>query len=153
MPQSPGAIRASVLVTLAALSTLAVGVAILVGGEARFSGPSFATSRHLAPWWAWGSAMVASGGLATTGAFAHLMWLARIGHTMSSFVYLFLVVTFIDGAIKAPTAALTGIGIYSGFALIHAWTAASADLEKTTRNANKTTKEVHDRYDAAMRDE
>ncbi len=150
VPQSPGAVRASVLVSLAALSTLAVGALILGGGAERFANPSFQTARGIAPWWAWGVAMLASGTLATAGAVAHLSLLSRIGHSLSSVVYLFLVMAFVDAAMKVPNAALTGIGIYTGFALIHAFSAASADLEKDTREAAKATKEAREANDAAL---
>lgn len=153
MPQSPGAIRASVLVFLAALSTLAVGALILAGGPTRFTSPALATARAVAPWWGWGSAMLLSGLLATGGAWAHRMWLARIGHTMSSAVYLFWVITLGFGVARTPTTAMTGLGIYTGFAMIHAFAAATADLELSTRHANATSTEARRNYDRAMRDE
>lgn len=153
MPQSPGAVRASVLVSLAALSTFAVGLLILGGGEERFSNPSFMTARQVAPYWGWGVAMVVSGALASTGAVAHFMWLSRVGHSLSSIVYLFLVMTFVDSVLRVPNAALTGIGIYTGFALIHAWAAASADLEKSTRDAHSASQQAHRRFDEMMRED
>ncbi len=140
MPQSPGAIRASVLVSLAALGTLSVGILILVGGHVRFSGAGFLTARQVAPWYVWGAAMVVSGTLALLGAVGHWMWLARIGHALSSVIYLFLVTTFVSSAFQSATTALTGIGVYTAFALMHAFAAASADLEKQTHDANVATK-------------
>lgn len=153
MPQSVGALRASILVIVAAFSTLAVGLLIFAGGPVRFSTPGFATARGIAPWWGWAAAMVLAGLLATVGAIAHRMWMARIGHSLASLVYFFLVTTFIVSAYNSPTTALTGIGIYTGFAALHAFAAASADLERTTHDANEVTRESRARFDAAMRDD
>jgi uncharacterized membrane protein HdeD (DUF308 family) len=153
MPQSPGAVRASVLVSRAALTTLAVGLIILAGGPDRFLNPSFATARAVAPWWSWGLAMTVSGVLASIGAVAHMMWMSRLGHLLSSIVYLFLVMTFVDGAMKSLNSPLTGIVIYTGFAMIHAFSAASADLERDTREAAKLTKEARLRHEEAVQTE
>ena len=153
MPQGPGAIRATTLVVVAAASTLAVGVLILAGGAQRFSAPAFATARGVAPWWAWGAAMTLSGILAGTGGLIHQVRLARLGHSLSSVVYLFWVITLAAAIIPNPTQALTGLGIYSGFAILHAFAAASADLESATRRANRFTKESRQRYEAVGGDE
>ncbi len=135
MPQTPGGLRATFMVLLTALGTLVVGGLILIGGEPRFSGPSFASARQIAPWYVWGAVMLASGALAFFGAARHFVWVARIGHSVSSLVYIFWVVALAVTAVQLPTGPLTGIGIYSAFAAMHAFAAVSAELEREAYRA------------------
>lgn len=111
------------------LVSLAFGlaVAVWVGGEQRFSGPSFAGARALVEWipfldpsWAWGGLF-----------FAHGAWLVfSLGRVVAIHalrfgivVYFFFVVTLISSVISQPLAALTGIVVYSAVAALHAFMA------------------------------
>jgi hypothetical protein len=125
--RTPGGIRATLFAGTAAFGTFLVGLAILVGGQARFSAASFNTARQLAPWWAWGTVMLVAGLLAMVGASRHWMWPARVGHSLAGTIYLFLVFALTDTAIRLPATPLTGIGIYTAFAIMHTLAAATAD--------------------------
>lgn len=128
MPDSLGALRAAVILATIATGTMTVGALILIGGQARFSSVGFATARQVAPWWIWGLALFGAGLLALVGILTRHPWWCRIGHSLSSVAYGFLVFTFILTAIGQPTAALTGIGIYGALAVAHAIGAATADV-------------------------
>ncbi len=131
MPESLGSLRANIVLGVATTGTMLVGFLILIGGPIRFSAPSFAAARAIAPWWAWGLVLGGAGLIALVGIAMRQPWWCRIGHAGSSVGYAFLVFTFIQSAIHYPTTALTGIGIYGSLAVLHALGAATADL--TTR--------------------
>lgn len=128
MPDSLGALRARIILGVAAAGTLTVGALILAGGAVRFSSVGFAAARQIAPWWVWGSALAGAGLIALTGTAMRHPWWCRIGHTLSAVAYMFLVVTFVQTAIATATVALTGIGIYGCLAVLHALGAATADV-------------------------
>lgn len=127
MATTVGGLRAQLFAVTAASGSLFVGALILFGGPTRFSSPPFATIRHLAPWWLWGSVMVACGLLAVIGATRHLTWLARVGHSVAAVAYMFFAFALADSVLKIPNGALTGLGIYSAFAVLHTLAAATAD--------------------------
>ncbi len=135
--KSIGGMRATLFTSAAAMGSLMVGILILAGGPIRFSSPVFATARDLAPWWVWGSVMTASGLMALAAAARHIMWAARVGHMAACMVYIFLVIALIGAAWQTKTAPLTGIGIYTAFAFIHALAAASADEGRGIRQVRR----------------
>ncbi len=138
MPSSTiGGMRATMFTATAAFTSLLVGGLILVGGPRRFSSPVFDAARDLAPWWVWGGLMTAAGLLALVAAARHISWAARVGHMIACVVYLFLVFALITSAFTSPIAPLTGIGIYTGFAFIHALAAVSADEGRGIRQVRR----------------
>lgn len=128
MTNTAGGLRARIMATVISGGTSLVGALILLGGQERFSSPSFALARQVAPWWCWGAILVTSGILATIGALGQQMWTARIGHSVASVAYTFLVINFVKTTIPLPNVALTGIGVYSAMALLHMLSAATADV-------------------------
>jgi hypothetical protein len=137
MTKTIGGMRATLFTAAAAFGSFLVGLLILAGGEARFSGIGFSAARDLTPWWAWGGLMLLSGLVALVGAAGHIPWASRIGHATACLTYVFLVVSLITVAAGSPTASLSGVGVYTAFALIHALAAASADEGARMRPARR----------------
>lgn len=111
------------LYVLCACLGIGLGVAILVGGAHRFSGPSFVGPRDLVepwlPWpayWAWGT-LFASYGLWVVFALGrrHAVHTLRFGVV----VYLFLVLSFARSVGMDVRASLTGVVAYSAIAVLH----------------------------------
>jgi hypothetical protein len=95
-----------------------LGLAILVGGPVRFSGPSLTGARELAPWWAWGLAVAAAGLALAAGTALERRALLLAGYVMAATWGLFFAGGVLAAAVLSPQAILTGAVIYLAYARV-----------------------------------
>lgn len=107
---------------LCACLGIGLGVAILSGGTARFSGPSWKGPEALVTWipvpahWIWGGIFLIYG-LTVVGVLGRTVsvHILRLGIVL----YFFLAISFIGSVAIDPRASITGFVAYFAFAVVH----------------------------------
>lgn len=115
---------AQAMVTIFGFGSGALGLALLLGGPARFAASSFATARmvpgqHVT----WGLMFLTGSALALLGAWRKHNRLIRVGLLVIALGFLFLDISLIVTAINDPNAPVTGAVIYAvvSAACLSAW--------------------------------
>lgn len=110
---------------LAAGLGIGLGAATLVGGEARFSEPSYSGPAGLVLWtgipahWVWGAIFLTYGIILVLAFGRHTTSIHAL--RFGVVLYFFLAVSFVGSAALDARASLTGIIVYTVFAMAHAF--------------------------------